>query len=330
MARRVAVAIGFVGALASNAVAQVSTPTPTPRPGLTGSAAKAAVKCQKGLTQAANTFVSKKQGNLKKCVDTVFSCVQLKPDAADCLSKARSTCDAQFAKIGAAEDKVRTAVSSKCTSIDVSTDDLFSEAGLGFALPDVVTRCLRVGVTLVDLADLGECVVREHECDVEDLLADQVPLAAYLLGLVGRELRSAFCPPLTTPTPRRTRSPTPTRTRTPTPTRTATPSAAPTSTVETPTPTPTATPTATSTAATPSPTPAPTESGTATETPTMTATPSDTPTPTATGTETPTPTPVETETPTATSTETSTPTDTPTPAETATETPTETPTPEPT
>ncbi len=282
MVRALVVTIVLIGMVSSAAHAQVATPTP--RPGLFGAAAKAAVKCAKGLEQAANTFVTKKQASLKKCVDAVLNCVQLKPADAKCLPKATTTCDKEFAKISAAEDKLIATIGSKCTSPDLSAIDLFSEPGLGFILPDFTASCAQVGVTVVDVPDVADCIVKHHECQVEDLLAVQTPLANYLLGLVGRQSRSAFCPAVPTPTPG-----TPTPTATPAETATVTPSAAAT------------------------PTPSATATVAATPTVTVTVTPTDTPIPTVTATPTDTPIPTVTATPTETPTETPTPTPTMTP-----------------
>ncbi len=301
MARLLTLAVLSFAAVSS--VAQAQTPTPTPRPGLTGAAAKAAVKCEKALTQAAATFVAKKQGSLKKCIDVVYGCVQLKPSDAKCFPKARATCDKEFAKIGAAEAKLIDAVTAKCTSDALSSTDLLDELGLGFGLATFSATCAALGVTVADLADVAECISKQQECAVEDLLAGRTPLAAYLLGLVGREARSAFCPlptPCATTTPESTPSPT------------VTPSE--TSTAET------VTPTSSATGATPEATPTAAESPSSTPalTPAETVTPVETVTPMETATSTPVDTGTPSETPTDVPTPSETPTDVPTPSETPT------------
>ncbi len=228
---------------ATAAAAQV----PTPRPGLADpAAAKAAVACGKAITKAANGFVAKKQGFLKKCTDTVAACLQLKPgDLASCLAKAQAACDKQFAAIGKQEAKLVTTVPARCAKL--AAGDLFADVGLGFGQASFASSCAEVGVaTLDDVADVASCIVKAHECRVEQMLSVQNPLGGYALALVGRSLTSGYCPqPTPLPTPTSTVTATPTATATPvattTPTASATDEPTPTAT-ETPTPTATATP----------------------------------------------------------------------------------------
>ena len=265
MGMRMVVLVGVVSIVVGSAPVMAQLATPTPRPGLSGSAAKAAVKCARAIGKAGNVFVTKKQASLKKCVDAVYACVQAKPADAKCLPKARTTCDKEFVKIGSAEAKLVTTVGSKCDASALGGNGVLDDLGLGFGSPEIAATCAALGVTVGDLADAAQCIARHHECRVEELLAVQTPPSAYLIGLVGRTLRSPFCPtaPLATATPVATAT-APTPTSTPAPTETATP-------VETET----ATPDATATPEEPEPTATPEEpEATATpEEPEATATP---------------------------------------------------------
>jgi len=265
MGMRMVVLVGVVTVAVGSAPVMAQVATPTPRPGLGGSAAKAAVKCAQAIGKAGNTFVTKKQASLKKCVDAVYACVQTKPADVKCLPKARTTCDKEFLKIGSAEVKLVSTIGSKCDVAALGGAGVLDELGLGFGSPELAATCAAVGVTVGDLADAAECIARHHECRVEELLAVQTPLSGYLLGLVGRTLRGPFCPtaPVATATPAATAT-APTPTSTPEPTETPTP-------VETET----ATPDATATPEDPEPTATPEEpEATATpEEPEATATP---------------------------------------------------------
>jgi hypothetical protein len=153
---------------------------------------KALEKCQKAIKKAGRAFAAKKLKSLQKCVDAVFGCVQLAVDAAAfpaCLAKARGACDKEFAKIGGAAAAIAPAIDKKCAGLGAPLFD-----GAGLDLDAVTADCAALDVAaLGTLADYEECLFRQHECLVEDLLAFEAPRAAELLDLVGRELRSAFC-----------------------------------------------------------------------------------------------------------------------------------------
>lgn len=244
-------ALVFEGAIAApRAFAQILDPTE----------AKAVVNCEKNVSNAGRTFIANGYKSLKKCVDTVFNCVQVKADDPNCLPKAQATCDKEFLKIDAQAIKLELAVDKKCAEDVVAFAAL--RGALGANIDALATDCRPYGVVVIgSLDDYKDCLRAAYHCRVGELLRFAAPRASEMLGLVGRGLIA--CP---TPTPRSTsatptRTPTPTRTRTPTPTRTSTP----VPTFGTPTITPTQTLTPSATAATPTPT--------STPTPTVTATP---------------------------------------------------------
>jgi hypothetical protein len=233
-------------------------------------AAKAVVKCQKAVTKAEKTYAASAFTNAKKCLDTVFTCVQTKPGDSTCETKAATLCAKLAFKTEQAATKLRTAIVKACGSTAVSYATLRSPEGLDL---DALTKtCVAFGIGNLSLLEsYAECVVRIAACRTGDMLEAGAPRAEDLLANVGQQLRSAVCP---------TPAATSTAARTPTPTRTATPlgpTATTTLTVTT-TPTPIATPTPMVTAT--GITPTPTLSATVTATPTETVTP--TPTVTAT------------------------------------------------
>lgn len=310
--RKLVTAVLVVVLNSTAAGAQVPAVSPTPRAGLGGGAAKAALKCFQAITKGANGFVAKQAASLKKCTDAVYACVQSKPNDAGCVAKGRTTCDKEFTKIGTAQAKLMAAIASKCASADLGPNELLGELGLGFGSAEFAATCARLGVTVADVADVAECVSKDHACRVQDLLGVQVPLAAYLLGLVGRPLHDVGCPLTASPTA------TPTAHATSTVHATTTPSSTMLAATPTPTETPTETPTTEATATpivdeTATPTPDETATAGPTETPEVTVTPDETATPEPTPTPTVEDTPTPEDTPTIDGTETPTPTPTATP-----------------
>ncbi len=245
------VAVLLLGAVGTGpcAFAQVADPTE----------AKAVVNCEKNVSTAGRNFLANSYKALKKCVDTVFACVQLKPGDGGCIAKAQATCDKQFTSLDTQALKLESAVDKRCAEEIVPFSTL--RTALAAGIDSLATDCRPYGlVVLNSLDDYKDCLRASYQCRVGDLLKFAAPRAGEMLGLVGRGL--VTCP---TPTPGSTsvtptRTPTPLRTRTPTPTRTHTP----TGPVATPTLTTTATLTPSATAVTPTPTVSPTPTATAT------------------------------------------------------------------
>lgn len=152
---------------------------------------KALVKCQDAVSKAGASFVLTMLGNLEKCVDEVFTCIQKKPADSTCITQAHAKCDKAFTAIADAETKLGTGIDKKCASLDVGA----LVAANGGNVSALATDCAAHGVaSLATLADYKTCVLRTHECLTEDLLFLEAPRASELLNDVGRVLASAFCP----------------------------------------------------------------------------------------------------------------------------------------
>lgn len=259
--------------------------------GLDTGTAKAVVGCQKAVDKAARTYGTAVVAGLQKCIEGIFTCVQLKTNDPICEIKATAACDKQFLKIEQAAVKMRATIGKKCSAADVPYATLRLPEAL--ATDTLAPACVPLGVASLDsLESYVECVYRMAQCGASDIVRGAAPRVEDMLALAGRGFPSVFCP---TPAPTTTAIPTLTPTRTSTPivptpsatatvnptvTATATPTAVPTATSETPTPTITPT----STAATPTATLTVTPTVTATPTPTVTATATTTPGPTVTAT----------------------------------------------
>ena len=237
-------------------------------PGGTG---KAVVACAAAPKKAGAAFVANTSRSLASCLDAVFTCVQTQPVTPACFTKAEAGCAKAFTKIASEEGKLARALAKKCSAIDFTT--LAASDAAGFTL--LAGDCAAFGVTSVDsLKAYTECLVRQHECEVENLVRFRAPRATELLALVGQGLRNGSCPvSLPLPTPTMTVPATATPTRSATPTLSGTPTGTATHTPTPPTPSATHT-----TTRSPTPTPGTTLTIALTASVTITANPS---TPTA-------------------------------------------------
>ena len=222
--------------------------------------AKAVVNCEKNVSAAGRTFITNSYKALKKCVDTIFACVQLKPGDPECLiPKAQNTCNKQFLALDNQALKLELAVDKRCAEELIPFSTL--RTALAANIDSLANDCRPYGVVVLSsLDDYKDCLRGAYQYRVGDLLRFAAPRASEMLGMVGRGLTACPTPtpastsvtPTRTPTPTRTKTATPTRTATPppvngTPTLTATPTLTPSATAATPTATRTPTPTVTAT-----------------------------------------------------------------------------------
>jgi len=270
-------------------------------------------RCASSIQKAGKSLVLSELAVLEKCTIALFACEQAKPgQSAACVQKAEPKCRTTLQALPLKRTKMLASIQAGCGGLPF--DALRSAAGIN--LDALHADCEARGVRVGSLKDYAECLVRQHECQVGDLLRAAVPRTDQLLSRVG--LAAAFpkvaCPGDARATPSATPTNAPTATETPVP-----------STTSSATLHPTATP---SVVATVTGTPVATDTPTATASPTDTATPDETPTPTATATteatETTTPWPTESETATPVETITPLPTASPTVTEDAPATPTPT------
>ncbi len=212
---------GVDGALVANLTCLTGSPGPGTGFGDTDPKGDGKIvdKCAKEIRKAGAKFVTTKLKSLEKCLGAVFKCVQTKPGDDGCITKASGKCDKELGaggKIAKAEAKLRSSVEKRCSDFT----PVFGTIGLH--VDDLTMECARYDVPgVATLNDYVECLYRQHECLVDDMVALQYPRTEELLAEVGRE---DDVPPLycATPTPTPTTTTTPTPTITPTPTVTAT------------------------------------------------------------------------------------------------------------
>jgi hypothetical protein len=153
---------------------------------------KAVDACTGAIVKAGTSFVKKRLARMAKCVDGIFSCVQLAPNDGACLAKARTKCDQGQAASAAEERTLTSNVAGRCNESVVAYATL--RAASAANLDALVDACAAVGVPdLATLADYQQCVLRADACRVEGVLAVQAPRVSELLAAVGRGFGSAYC-----------------------------------------------------------------------------------------------------------------------------------------
>lgn len=152
---------------------------------------KAVVTCEKAVTRAARSLASTRLTRTANCVNAIFSCVQLHPGDAACLTKAAVRCGSEAGKIVAAEAKFTIAVNKKCPALPFGT----LAAAIGLDLGAVGSTCTALGVgPMSSLASYQECLRRAHACDTATVLQAAAPRAGEMLQQVQRVLIESFCP----------------------------------------------------------------------------------------------------------------------------------------
>ena len=221
----------------------VSDPTGVGRP---------LTRCARGIENAVAKLVDASLKATGRCLDTLFTCAQVKTDPAAapaCAAKARKRCAVELANLGAAATRPAPAVASACEGLAIG--DLRAPEGLRLDALDGDCAAIGAGPP-VTLAAYADCLTRHARCTVARLAHFQSPRGESLLAAAtGTSLLATLCA---------SEAPAATPTVTAAPTDVPTPSATP-STTTTPVPTDTLLPFETATAPTPTttgPTPIPT------------------------------------------------------------------------
>jgi hypothetical protein len=153
---------------------------------------KAVESCAGAIVKAGTSFVRKRLARLARCVDGLFSCVQLAPNDGACLAQVRTGCDQGYATSAAEERSLTSAVAARCGEPIIPYATL--RAARAANLDALADACRAVGVPELDtLADYQQCVLRADACRVEGVLRVQAPRVAELMGVVGRSFGSAYC-----------------------------------------------------------------------------------------------------------------------------------------
>ena len=148
--------------------------------------AKAVVKCAKTLGKAGLKFSGARLKHLQKCVNVAFLCVQQKPNDPKCQAKALKSCGKELSKAAGDGASSRPPSWKACAAPAVDESDLRAVAGIGYSTE--IPVCQERGIANLGTAsDVADCVVAQHACRVEDLVASEVPRAAELLRFAGHD-----------------------------------------------------------------------------------------------------------------------------------------------
>ncbi|MEO6028016.1 MAG: hypothetical protein ABIR79_14220, partial [Candidatus Binatia bacterium] len=148
--------------------------------GVDTAAAKALDKCAATIRKAGAKLTSNRLKQLGACEKAVADCVQLKPGDAPCLEKARAKCTKARGGLAAAEAKVTAVITKACSEPTVTAANLLADVGLGF--DDEADACgLRGVATVATIADVAECVRRQHVCAAGSVFGAAAPRALELL-----------------------------------------------------------------------------------------------------------------------------------------------------
>jgi cysteine-rich repeat protein len=153
---------------------------------------KAVDACGAAIVKAGTAFVKKRLARQAKCADALFTCVQLAPADAACLTKARARCDHAAAATAAVERALGTGITKRCNETTIAYATLRAAGAAN--LDALGASCDAVGVPVLEsLADYQQCVLRSEACGVATLLELQAPRVAELLAVAGRTFDRAAC-----------------------------------------------------------------------------------------------------------------------------------------
>lgn len=144
--------------------------------------AAAATKCAKTLGRAGASFVKSRLNLLRRCATSVLTCVQLKNGDEACLAKAEATCAGALAKLPTLPTKLHATIAKSCSPPLVDVATLLADDGLGLGAN--AEACAARGVpALGTIGDVATCLQRQHQCEADQLLKNEIPRIYELFGL---------------------------------------------------------------------------------------------------------------------------------------------------
>ncbi|MEO7436832.1 MAG: hypothetical protein ABI080_15255, partial [Candidatus Binatia bacterium] len=147
--------------------------------------AQALERCGKALQGASATFARGKTKAVGKCLRALEGCLyEDGVAAAPCLDGAGATCAKAIATLtrpgNGVEAKLVAAISSGCGTAAFA--DVLGATGLGYGA--LASTCSALGGAPLDSSSaLATCVVRQHECRVEQWLERETPRLRELIDL---------------------------------------------------------------------------------------------------------------------------------------------------
>ena len=145
-------------------------------------AQKAALRCQRAITDGGARFLSSRLGALDACTTAALKCVQ--GGDPRCLAKLGRKCAANVTALPGAVDALASKLDKSCRDNNLRLADLLASDGLGLgALVDDCNQSFGIDVC-TGVSALTRCVALQHERASESLLGSAVPRAHEVLSLV--------------------------------------------------------------------------------------------------------------------------------------------------
>ncbi len=154
---------------------------------------KTLAACAKTVQKAGFKFVLGMMKQFQKCTETAATCIQGKPGDAACQAKARATCAKVLGGFDATAAKLQSLIVAKCDPDGSDLPALKALAGLGFMAEE--TPCMTDGDTpnFSTIQNLAGCVVNQHACRAQHLVAIGTPRTRELLTFAGRPVDEFPC-----------------------------------------------------------------------------------------------------------------------------------------
>ncbi len=128
--------------------------------------------CTRAVRLAGRRFLRHRMTTLQGCVAAHASCLKATSGAEACEARAIEACNARIARL--ADDPARfiATVDRGCHGVDFAA----LRAADGGNVAALASRCADLGVPALDsLAAYEQCILREHACAVDTLLASEAP-----------------------------------------------------------------------------------------------------------------------------------------------------------
>lgn len=165
-------------------------------------AARAVTDCQAAIAWTGLWYARDYLKHIRPCLDTALACAVTPEGVEGCSGEVAELCAVQMEQIRGGARSLETAfvesVGSGCRRpqegggvlpLDL---DLFDDAGLGFAALE--ERCVALGSGRpTNLDELTGCLLAEHRCRLEQIVARQVPRVRELFELAGVDTASMNC-----------------------------------------------------------------------------------------------------------------------------------------
>jgi hypothetical protein len=153
-----------------------------------GKIGKLAVKCEAAIKKAGAELIVAELKGIQKCVNPVFVCTQVQPNA-ECMLKAQAGCDKAFSQLADQSKglggKLLATVLTACQISGLALSDVLDSNGLG--VRSLESECTLAGVPGVHngITNLGLCLATYHKCRAGQLLEAEIPRLKELLLLGG-------------------------------------------------------------------------------------------------------------------------------------------------